>query len=34
MVNLEILTRFNEASLDFAFPTQTLIHEGAQNVTS
>ena len=33
MVNLEILTRFNEASLDFAFPTQTLIHEGAQNVT-
>ena len=27
-INLEILRRFNEAGLDFAFPTQTLIHEG------
>ena len=27
-INLEILKRFNEAGLDFAFPTQTLIHEG------
>lgn len=28
-INLEILRRFNEAKLDFAFPTQTLIHEGS-----
>jgi len=28
-VNLEILRRFNEAGLEFAFPTQTLIHQGA-----
>ena len=27
-INLEILRRFNAAGLDFAFPTQTLIHEG------
>ena len=27
-INMEILKRFNEAGLDFAFPTQTLIHEG------
>lgn len=26
-VNLEVLRRFNAAKLDFAFPTQTLIHE-------
>jgi len=28
-VNLEILRRFNEAGLEFAFPTQTLIHQGS-----
>lgn len=27
-VNLEVLRRFNAEQLDFAFPTQTLIHEG------
>tara|TARA_B000000565_G_scaffold111175_1_gene83491 strand:- start:2137 stop:3201 length:1065 start_codon:yes stop_codon:yes gene_type:complete len=27
-VNLAILNKFNEAGLDFAFPTQTLIHDG------
>ena len=27
-VNLAILNRFNEVGLDFAFPTQTLLHEG------
>ena len=27
-INLEILRRFNAAGLEFAFPTQTLIHEG------
>ncbi|HAW73588.1 MAG TPA: mechanosensitive ion channel family protein [Flavobacteriales bacterium] len=27
-INLEILRRFNEENLNFAFPTQTLIHEG------
>ena len=27
-VNLAILNRFNAAGLDFAFPTQTLLHEG------
>ena len=26
--NLAILKEFNEAGLDFAFPTQTLIHDG------
>lgn len=30
-INLEILRRFNAAGLDFAFPTQTLIHEGLPN---
>lgn len=29
-INLEILRRFNEAGLEFAFPTQTVIHQGAQ----
>ncbi len=29
-VNLEILTRFNEAGIDFAFPTQTLYLAGDQ----
>lgn len=28
-MNLEILKRFNEAKLDFAFPTQTIIHKPA-----
>jgi hypothetical protein len=27
-INLEVLRRFNAEKLDFAFPTQTLIHEG------
>ena len=27
-INLAILKRFNEAGLEFAFPTQTLYHEG------
>ena len=27
-INLEILRRFNAAQLEFAFPTQTLIHQG------
>ena len=27
-INFQILRRFNAAGLDFAFPTQTLIHEG------
>ena len=30
-VNLQILKRFNEAGIDFAFPTQTLYMERAQN---
>ena len=30
-INLQILRRFNEAGLEFAFPTQTLIHEGCHN---
>lgn len=29
-VNLEILRRFNAEHFNFAFPTQTLIHEGGQ----
>jgi MscS family membrane protein len=29
-VNLEILRRFNAEHFNFAFPTQTLIHEGSQ----
>jgi MscS family membrane protein len=31
-VNLEILRRFNEAGLEFAFPTQTVIHQGSTEV--
>jgi small-conductance mechanosensitive channel len=27
-INLQVLKRFNEAGLEFAFPTQTLYHEG------
>ena len=33
VVNMEILRRFNDAGLDFAFPTQTLIHEGLPNAS-
>ena len=29
-INLEILRRFNAAQLEFAFPTQTLIHQGEE----
>jgi len=29
-INLEILRRFNAAKLEFAFPTQTLIHQGEE----
>jgi small-conductance mechanosensitive channel len=28
-VNMEVLQDFNAAGLDFAFPTQTVIHENA-----
>jgi MscS family membrane protein len=30
-VNMEILKRFNEASIEFAFPTQTLYLAGDPN---
>lgn len=30
-INMEILKRFNEVKLDFAFPTQTLIHQGSNS---
>ncbi|MDA1336105.1 MAG: mechanosensitive ion channel [Bacteroidetes bacterium] len=33
-INLEILKRFNAAGLDFAFPTQTLIHQGSSEISA
>ena len=33
-INLEVLRRFNEAKLEFAFPTQTLIHQGEVGANS